>query len=303
MQSQRAGRLARIRRSLAISVAAVTEVENRDRYNESIMLCPKCGYQQDSGLDCPRCGLVYARYRETQDPFQTKIRRGTDPTRQPAGSFRRFYRVFRWAGLVVAGMAVALILRASPPPQIVLTPDGSQRVENKIVEFQSPSARSARKKLEITESELNGWLSDNLVIGRHPYRASSLQTQDSLISLAQKVTAGSRTRDNSVSEPPPSTILDIKIKLLANALRLYMLFDLHGLDMSMELEGPLSVRNGHLRLDPTSGKLGSFPLPTGALHTVARRLFESPENREKFRVPPGIQDIRIEHGQLVVAYR
>jgi hypothetical protein len=36
---------------------------------------------------------------------------------------------------------------------------------------------------------------------------------------------------------------------------------------------------------------------------VANRLFDSPENREKFRLPPHIQDMRIEHGQLIVTSR
>ena len=30
--------------------------------------------------------------------------------------------------------------------------------------------------------------------------------------------------------------------------------------------------------------------------------FDSPENREQFRIPPHIRDIRVENGTLVVSY-
>jgi hypothetical protein len=39
------------------------------------------------------------------------------------------------------------------------------------------------------------------------------------------------------------------------------------------------------------------------LRGAASRLFDSTENREKFCLPPGIRDVRIEEGHLVVASR
>jgi hypothetical protein len=86
-------------------------------------------------------------------------------------------------------------------------------------------------------------------------------------------------------------------------LRIYAVFDFHGVDLSLELEGPLVVRDGYIKLEPTGGKLGSLPLMAGTLQSVTDRLFDSPENKEKFRLPPQIQDIRVEHGQLVVLSR
>jgi hypothetical protein len=58
-----------------------------------------------------------------------------------------------------------------------------------------------------------------------------------------------------------------------------------------------------MKLVPSSGKLGSFPLASATLNSVADRLFESPENKGKFRLPPHIQDIRIERGQFVIISR
>jgi hypothetical protein len=73
------------------------------------------------------------------------------------------------------------------------------------------------------------------------------------------------------------------------------------MDLSLELEGQLTVRDGCLRLEPTAGKLGSLPLMQATLEGAAYRLFDSPENKEKFRLPPEIRDVRVERGRLIVS--
>ncbi len=96
---------------------------------------------------------------------------------------------------------------------------------------------------------------------------------------------------------------DLKIELFEDSLRAYVAMDFYGKKMSLELEGRLMVKDGYLRLEPTAGKLGSLPLLPGTLESAARRLFDSPENREKFRVPPAIVDIQVKHGNLTVTTR
>jgi len=61
--------------------------------------------------------------------------------------------------------------------------------------------------------------------------------------------------------------------------------------------------NGYLHFEPTSGNLGSLPLPQSTLESAVTRLSDAPENHEKLRVPLEIRDIRIENGELVVGYR
>ena len=58
-----------------------------------------------------------------------------------------------------------------------------------------------------------------------------------------------------------------------------------------------------MRFEPLSGKIGSFPLPLSALQNAMQRLMESPENREKLRLPPELSDLKIENGEVVTSYK
>jgi len=71
--------------------------------------------------------------------------------------------------------------------------------------------------------------------------------------------------------------------------------------MLLELDGRVFVQDGYLRLAPAGGKLGSLPLPSAALQRILGQIFDSPQNKEKFKLPPGIQDITIRNGQLTIA--
>jgi hypothetical protein len=86
-------------------------------------------------------------------------------------------------------------------------------------------------------------------------------------------------------------------------LQAYVVFNLHGVDLSLDLEGQLRAENGYFRFEPTGGKLGSLPIPQSTLETAVKRLLDSPENKEKLRLPDNVRDIRVENGELVVTYR
>jgi hypothetical protein len=265
------------------------------------MNCPKCGFEQKEGPECLRCGLIFIRYYEkAADPHPKPEPIAVDP--KPAiGYFRRFYRIFRWVSLIVLIIVIFLILRPSKPPRIAFGPDSTQRAEEKIWEFQTHAGQGTEQRLEMDELELNGWLTENLALKKsgNATETSRPQTADPLIDSAERAT-GDRLPDNASLEEVQSSVRDIKIQLLEDSLRAYVVFDLHGMDLSLELEGRLIARDGYIRLEPTAGKLGSFPLMAGALQSAVSRLFDSPENKEKFRLPAHIQDIRIEHGQLIV---
>ena len=62
------------------------------------------------------------------------------------------------------------------------------------------------------------------------------------------------------------------------------------------------MQEGYLLLEATGGQLGSLPIPQMALNRAVQRLFESPQNRENFRLPPEIANIQVENSQLAISF-
>jgi hypothetical protein len=60
--------------------------------------------------------------------------------------------------VVVLATILLLILGRSSPPEIIVAPEATQRAEEKIQDFQLSAMRGTARKLEMGESELNGWL-------------------------------------------------------------------------------------------------------------------------------------------------
>jgi hypothetical protein len=84
--------------------------------------------------------------------------------------------------------------------------------------------------------------------------------------------------------------------------RAYVVFDVHGKDMTLQLVGHLGSSDGFLKFEPLSGQLGSLPIPQSTLESAVQRLMDSPENREKLRLPSDVSEMHIENGQLVATY-
>ena len=100
-----------------------------------------------------------------------------------------------------------------------------------------------------------------------------------------------------------SNVKDFKVDMVGDIAKIYVIFDFHGKDMSLELDGHLSAENGYLKFDPVAGKLGSMPLPQSTLQAAVDKLMSSPENREKLRLPPDVSGIQIVDGQVVLSYK
>lgn len=251
------------------------------------LTCPKCGFEQDGGAECLRCGVVFERYRRLQEAVgqpEPSVMVTVEDESAP-GPFKRFYRVFRWVVLAIIVLVVVLILRQSDPPVIDSDPRAARRVEVKLQDLQKAREAGSPHKLKLKEAEVNSWLGSNLVLRPAP-----------------EATPAKPAPDPSLEEVQ-SSMRDVKIDLLDDRLRAYVVFDYRGKNLSLLLEGRLRAENGYIRFEPTAGKLGTLPLPGAVLERSVTRLFESPENREKFRLPAEVADIRVENGELVVSYR
>lgn len=261
--------------------------------------CPKCGFQQEGGEECLRCGIIFARYRPASAiarPSQT-----VEPHPRRSGVLRILWRVFNYGSLALLLLILFLILLPSAPPRIEVPPDAVGRAQAKVQDFRNSLEQGRESTLEMDEPELNGWLSENLALKR-PAAAAAPMANETPVSLAKKALTLRQSQNPTVQEVQ-SSVRDVKIELREDSLRAYVSFELYGKKLSLEMEGRLTLRDGCLLLEPTAGKLGSLPLMAGTLERAAHRLFESPENKEKFRLPPEILDVAIKQGHLVISSR
>jgi hypothetical protein len=203
------------------------------------------------------------------------------PEKKSPGVWRRLGRLHYWITILAGVWTLVLILRRAPTPQIAVSPQAARSAEGKLQELTAPppaSAAGEAQKIALTEEELNSYLASHLDLNA----------------------GGDASGSDPSIEKLKSSVRDVKVSLEGDRARAYVVFNLAGKDLTLQLEGRLHVVGGYLRFEPTSGSLGDFNLPQTALDTAVGRLFDSPENRKQFRVPQGIRDIRVENGQLVI---
>jgi hypothetical protein len=236
---------------------------------------------------------------------------GTSPeiARPPQrGIWRLVFRIIRWSTYVAALITLLMIFHTAPAPVIPTSPEAAAHMEEKLQAAEQSIAAGHPAILRLDETELNSYLASHLAIA--PRRTANGN-------------ASTRTADtNAASSPDPvtrlprpagipaqqvaqvrSTVRDVKVQLIDDRARAYVVFDFHGKDVTLQLEGRLRSSGGYLRFEPVSGQFGSLPIPQSALKSAVQRMLDSPENRDKFKLPPEIADLRIENGQVVLTYR
>lgn len=212
------------------------------------------------------------------------------------GAWKWIFRIVRWITYAAAVITLILVLHKTPPPLVETNPQAAARAEQKFEDAERAVANGQSATVRVDETELNSYLSSHLeVAGKEAAKPAAQADQphgaDDSAPTAQDV------------EQMRSNVRDFKVQLEGDRVKAYVLFDVHGKDMTLQLEGRLSAQNGYLNFEPVSGQIGSFPIPQSALESAVRRLRESPENREKLKLPPQIADLRIENGEIVVTYR
>jgi hypothetical protein len=225
-------------------------------------------------------------------------RSGNGSGDQPAkaSAFRLAFRIFRWATYAGALVTLIMIFHAAPAPVIATTPQTAARVEQKVEAVEQAMTNGQPATLQLDETELNSYLSSHLDISPATGNPATVPETDTNL---PKISGSSAEQIQQVR----SAVRDVKVELVEDRVRAYVLFDFHGKDMTLQLEGRLSTANGYLRFDPVSGQLGSLPIPRSALQTAIQKMMDSPENREKLKLPMEITDLRIENGELVASYK
>ena len=213
-----------------------------------------------------------------------------------ASPWKRVFRIIRWTTYTFALVTLVLLLHKAPPPLVETSPQAAARAEGKFEQVEKAVASGQPATLRMDETELNSYLASHLALADKgaPNPASA--------GGAQGAPKGAAPTPQEV-EQMRSNVRDVKVQLIDDRVKAYVVFDVHGKDMTLQLEGRLGAQNGYLHFEPLSGQIGSLPIPQSTLESAVHRLMDSPENREKLKLPSEISDLRIENGEVVVGYK
>lgn len=212
-----------------------------------------------------------------------------------ASPWKLAFRIVRWTTYAAAIITIVLVLHKVPPPPVETSPQAAVRAEQKFAEVERAVAAGQPATLRMDETELNSYLSSHLEVSDSTAKSAPVGAQ-------QDGTNGGAPTPQDV-EQMRSNVRDVKIQLIEDRVKAYIVFDVHGKDMTLQLEGRLSAQNGYLNFEPVSGQIGSLPIPQSSLESAVQRLMNSPENREKLKLPPEITDLRIQNGEVVAVYK
>ena len=208
------------------------------------------------------------------------------------------FRCLRWSTYLAALITLILLLHKAAPPRVGVSPQAAARAEEKVEQVQQTASRGEPATLRLDESELNSYLASHLNLATTVNAAPT----SAPVTPAAASPSASDSVSNADIEQARSSVRDVKVQMDGDRVRAYVVFDVHGKDMTLELVGRLGSSDGFLRFEPVSGKLGSLPIPQSTLESAVQRLMDSPENRERLRLPADMREMHIENGELVATY-
>lgn len=228
--------------------------------------------------------------------------------------FKTAYKVLSWVVLACVFLIILFVLHKSPPPVVTTSPIAAARVQQKFAAAdEAKSEGQPAQQVQLDSTELNSFLAQSLQMsGSGATNASDGSSPDAIGADAAPATPSANASpaslpDTNGQEPSledvQSAVRDVKVDMDGDLIKAYVIFNVHGQDLSLELDGHLGSENGYMKFEPVSGKLGSLPLPQSVLDAAADQLMNSPQNKEKLRLPDNVSDIQIQDGHAVVSYK
>jgi hypothetical protein len=228
--------------------------------------------------------------------------------------WKMLFRVMRWATYAAGAVTLMMVLHKSPAPVVETNPQAAARVEQKFQEVEQAVSNGQPATMRMDQTELNSYLVSHLDIASNPNAspaAAATPVANTTGPSAAGLASSSAVPDLSAPagtsaeeiEQVRSSVKDLKVELVEDRVRAYVVFNFHGKDMTLQLEGKLGAEDGYLHFEPIAGQLGSLPIPKSSLEAAVARMMESPENREKLKLPSDMSGLKIENGEVVATYK
>jgi hypothetical protein len=239
------------------------------------------------------------------------------PTPSKSIPWRMFFRIVRWTTYLGAAFTLGLMLHKAPAPVVETSPQAAARAEQKFEQVEQAVSNGQPATMRMDQTELNSYLVSHLDIApsanANPSQAGARSAGQNATSNATVSAVPSPGSAPDLSAPAGSSaeqieqvrssVKDVKVELIEDRVRAYVVFDFHGKDMTLQLEGKLGAEDGYLHFEPVAGQIGSLPIPKSTLEAAVARMMESPENREKLKLPNDMSGLKIENGEVVATYK
>lgn len=181
---------------------------------------------------------------------------------------KKVSRIISISILVLALIAVLMALRAPSATLVPASAQDAKSFDEKILSLEQAHLQGAPHTAHFTEAELSSKLQQGL--DEIPPDGGTVVLKAASVQLEGDGFVGVFTLDAS------------------------------GKELYLTMTGTLGVNDGRLQIQPSSAKLGSLPIPAMAFRRILARQFDSPQTRERLRLPDFIKDVHIENGELLV---
>jgi hypothetical protein len=171
--------------------------------------------------------------------------------------------------LILALAAVVMALRAPSASMVPVNAQDAKSFDEKIMSLELAHQQGASQTAHITETELTSKLQQGI--------------------------------DEGASNAQGSVVLKAaSVHLEGDGFIGIFTVNASGKELYLTITGTLGVLDGRVQIQPTAARLGSLPIPAPAFRSLLQKQFDSPDARERLRLPDFIKDVRIENGELIV---
>ena len=225
------------------------------------------------------------------------------PPSKPVRPWVWAFRFLRWSTYLAALITLILLLHKNSPPSVQSSPQAAASAEQKLQQVEQSVSEGQKATLRLDESELNSYLQSHLNLEKDDSAAAASSSTATPAPDASQVNDSPGAPSDADINQVRSSVRDVKVQMEGDQVHAYVVFNVHGKDMTLDLVGKLGAQDGYLKFIPVSGQIGALPIPQSTLESAVQRLMDSPENREKLKLPSDVSDMHIENGQLVATYQ
>ena len=172
--------------------------------------------------------------------------------------FKTLYRILSWTSIVGLVVTLALVLRKAPAPNTSFDPAAIPRVQQKFADAEQAKASGQPAQVQLDPTELNSYLAQSLDLQGASQPDGGTGPASTPGSGAAPV-PGIAGADGATLADVQSSVKDVKVDMDGDIVKAYVVFDFHGKDLSLELDGHVGTQDGYLKFEPVAGKLGSLP--------------------------------------------